>query len=215
VTETARERGALIVIAAPSGAGKTTLVHALLARVPNIEFSISYTTRKARPTEQDGRDYHFIDDDRFEDMVERGCFLEHATVFDHRYGTSKADVEAIRSRGSTVLLEIDWQGAAQVRRAATDARSVFIVPPSVADLERRLRARGTDSEAVIARRLRDSLSDMGHWREFDYVIVNDDLETAIEALVEVVGGQGAAFRATEPAIRNQVEAVLAGADRLQ
>ena len=204
----ARERGGLIVIAAPSGAGKTTLVHALLARRPDLEFSISHTTRKPRPTERNGADYFFVDEPEFARMVEAGDFLEHAEVFDHWYGTSKAEVETVRNRGRTVLLEIDWQGARQVKRNAPDAKLIFIMPPSLAELENRLRGRRTDSESTIRRRLEDSVSDMHHWDEFDYVIVNDDLETAAEALASVVAGRGETYRTDVPATRRRIESML-------
>lgn len=203
-------RGALIVIAAPSGAGKTTLVHALLGRMPKLRFSISYTTRQPRPTEQHGVDYFFVSKAEFERMVAAGEFLEHATVFDHCYGTSKAGVEQLRAAGHSVLLEIDWQGARQVRRAAADATTVFIVPPSLAELERRLKGRGTDSAAVIARRLRDSVSDLQHWDEFDYVVVNDQVVAATNELAAVVAGGGEANRTDLPAVRARVERILAG-----
>jgi len=204
------QRGALVVIAAPSGAGKTTLVRALLERLPAIRFSISYTTRPPRPAERDGVDYRFVTEDEFQAMVAAGEFLEHAQVFDHWYGTSKAGVEALRRAGHIVLLEIDWQGARQVRRAAPDARTIFIVPPGVPELEKRLRGRGTDSEAVIARRLRDSVSDLGHWDEFDYVIVNDDLARAADELAAVVAGDAPANRRDDPAVRRQMARILAG-----
>ena len=145
------------MIAAPSGAGKTTLVRELIRRLPEVRFSISYTTRPKRPGERHGADYFFATEAEFEHMVARGDFLEHARVFDHWYGTSKAHVEKLRAGGHPVLLEIDWQGAAQVRRLAPDARTIFIVPPAIAVLEQRLRGRGTDTEAVIQRRLKDSL----------------------------------------------------------
>jgi guanylate kinase len=203
-------RGALIVIAAPSGAGKTTLVRGLLERMPELKFSVSCTTRAPRPTERHGVDYCFIDEARFRRMVDAGEFLEHAEVFDHWYGTSKADVEALRSAGYPVLLEIDWQGARQVRRAASDARFIFIVPPDVAALETRLRARGTDSEAVIARRLADSVSDLKHWDEFDYVIVNDDVAAAAAELAAIVAGGGEASSSRAPAIRERMQRLLAG-----
>ena len=208
-------RAPLIVIAAPSGAGKTTLVHRLLELRPDIRFSISYTTRKPRATEQDGRDYFFVDADRFDRMAAAGEFLEHAVVFDHRYGTGRADVESLRAAGHPVLLEIDWQGARQVRRAAPDATTIFIVPPSVAELERRLRSRGTDSEAVIERRLRDSLDDLGHWDEFDYIIVNDDLERASAELAAIVAGHGEECRRDAAGVGRRVAAVLAGGPGLQ
>jgi len=210
VSDQDSQRGALFVIAAPSGAGKTTLVRALLERMPEIRFSVSHTTRQPRSSETDAVDYYFVTEDEFRRMVEADGFLEHARVFDHWYGTGKASVEALRSAGHTVLLEIDWQGAAQVRRAAPDARTIFIVPPSVADLEQRLRGRGTDSDATIARRLRDSVSDLGHWREFDYVIVNDDLGEATDALAEVIAGRGEAFLASRPETRGRVQRILAG-----
>ena len=205
-----RERGALIVIAAPSGAGKTTLVHALLDRMPSLKFSISHTTRKPRSSEKHGVDYFFVDDDEFRRMADTGEFLEHALVFDHWYGTGKAYVEQLRLQGQTVVLEIDWQGAEQVRREAPDAKTIFILPPSVGELERRLRGRGTDSAATIARRLRDSVSDMRHWQEFDYIIVNDDVTAAAEALAAVVAGQGGRFSVESPAIRAAVADILAG-----
>ena len=204
----ARDRGGLVVIAAPSGAGKTTLVHALRELIPGLPFSISHTTRKPRPSERDGVDYFFVDEDEFERMVAEGAFLEHALVFDHWYGTSKHTVEKMRSAGRTVLLEIDWQGARQVRQEVPDARSIFIAPPSIAALARRLRGRGTDSEATIERRLKDSVSDLTHWDEFDYVIVNDELATAARALAEVVSGRGEAFRTDQPAVRARMQAIL-------
>jgi guanylate kinase len=210
----ASDRGGLIVIAAPSGAGKTTLVHELLRRMPELVFSVSHTTRKPRPQERHGVDYFFVDPSEFERMVRDGAFLEHAEVFDHWYGTSKAGVESLRAAGRTVLLEIDWQGAHQVRREAPDAKLIFIVPPSLDQLEARLRGRRTDSDATIKRRLRDSVSDLGHWHEFDYVIVNDDLAGAAEALVRVVGGSGDDCRSDSPAIRRRVESMLdAGQDK--
>ena len=212
MSEKAEDRGALIVIAAPSGAGKTTLVHALLERMPELEFSISHTTRKPRPSEKNGIDYFFVDENEFNRMVEAGDFLEHALVFDHWYGTGKDYVEQRRREGRTVLLEIDWQGAEQVRRKAPDAKTIFIVPPSVAELENRLRGRRTDSGATIARRLRDSVSDLRHWQEFEYIIVNDDLTAAAAALAQVVDGGGLDYRSKLPETRVRVERILAGQD---
>lgn len=184
----------LYVIAAPSGAGKTSLVKALLAAEPGVRFSISYTTRPMRPTEVNGRDYHFVDRARFEQMVARGEFLEHAQVFDNHYGTARAQVEALLAQGANVILEIDWQGAQQIRTVMPGCRSVFILPPSRTELERRLRGRGTDDEAVIQRRLRDAVSDMRHWAEFDYVVVNADFVQALAELRAIVRGQGEALR---------------------
>ena len=166
--------GRLWVVAAPSGAGKTSLVRALLDRDSSLRFSISYTTRARRSSETDGQDYFFVSEPTFLDMVRDGAFLEHARVFDHRYGTGREHVAGLLEAGYSVVLEIDWQGARQVRERAPGSQSVFILPPSVAELERRLRGRKTDSEAVIQRRLKDALGDMTHWTEFDHVIVNDD-----------------------------------------
>ncbi len=181
-------RGRLFVIAAPSGAGKTSLVRALMERVPALRFSISYTTRARRPTEEHGRDYFFVGKDEFSRMVDAGEFLEHATVFDNSYGTSRGQVDQSLSGGQDLILEIDWQGAAQVRRALPECVSIFILPPSRAELERRLRGRGTDTEEVIQRRLRDAASDMAHWREFDRVVVNDDFDRALGELEAIVAG---------------------------
>ncbi len=182
-------RGRLFVIAAPSGAGKTSLVRALMEREPRLRFSISYTTRPRRPTEVHGRDYFFVARADFEGMVAEGGFLEHARVFDHFYGTARAPVEAALAAGQDLILEIDWQGAAQVRRALPECVSVFILPPSREELERRLRGRGTDAEDVIRRRLADAAADMTHWREFDYVVVNDDFGQALDDLQAVVDGR--------------------------
>lgn len=204
-----RGRGKLVVIAAPSGAGKTTLVHALLAREPSLAFSVSYTTRPQRPAEIDGEDYFFVDEATFETMRERGEFLESARVFDHCYGTSRTYIDRMRAEGQTVLLEIDWQGAQQIRANDAEAISIFIMPPSKSELERRLRGRGTDSEAVVARRLADAVGDMGHWQEFDYVVVNDDLAAATDALSAILHGRGERFAATAPETAARVEAVLA------
>jgi guanylate kinase len=181
-------RGRLFVIAAPSGAGKTSLVRALMERVPALRFSISYTTRARRPNEEHGRDYFFVGKDEFARMVVDGEFLEHATVFDNSYGTARRQVEQSLADGQDLILEIDWQGAQQVRRALPECVSIFILPPSRAELERRLRGRGTDAEEVIRRRLRDAASDMTHWREFDHVVVNDDFGRALGELDAIVTG---------------------------
>jgi guanylate kinase len=187
-------RGRLFVIAAPSGAGKTSLVRALMEREPSLRFSISYTTRPQRPTEVHGRDYFFVSKDEFAAMVGRGEFLEHARVFDNCYGTALSQVEASLASGQDLVLEIDWQGAQQMRVALPECRSIFILPPTRAELERRLRGRGTDAEDVIQRRLRDAATDMTHWSEFDYVVVNDDFEQALADLHAIVQGRGDASR---------------------
>jgi guanylate kinase len=188
----ASRRGRLFVIAAPSGAGKTSLVRALMEREPGLRFSISYTTRARRPNEVHGRDYFFVSREEFDRMVAADEFLEHATVFDNSYGTARAQVQESLAAGQDLILEIDWQGARQIRAALPECRTIFILPPSRPELERRLRDRGTDSEEVMQRRLRDAASDMGHWREFGYVVVNDAFEQALAELQAVVAGRGEA-----------------------
>jgi len=202
--------GELWVIAAPSGAGKTSLVKALIERDAALKFSISYTTRKPRSSEVPGRDYFFVSEAEFRKMQREGAFLEHAQVFDHWYGTGREHVAKLQAEGFTVVLEIDWQGARQVRERAPTSHSVFILPPSVAELERRLRGRKTDSEVVIARRLKDALSDMTHWDEFDYVIVNDDFEAALERLAGVIAGRDDGARTDSAAVRAVAAAILGG-----
>ncbi|HEX7128534.1 MAG TPA: guanylate kinase [Rhodanobacteraceae bacterium] len=186
--------GTLFIISAPSGAGKSTLVNALLAREPGIALSISHTTRAPRPGEVNGRQYHFVDRATFQAMVARGEFLEHAEVFGNLYGTSLAGVRAQLAAGHDVLLEIDWQGAAQVRKAVPGCVAIFILPPSRAELERRLRARASDSEATIERRLAESREEMSHAHEFTCIIVNDVFEDALAQLQAIVR----AVRAGEP-----------------
>ena len=188
------------MIAAPSGAGKTSLVKAVLDRDPSMRVSISHTTRKQRPTEIPGRDYNFVAVEEFRRLRDAGQFLEHAQVFDNFYGTGRAQVEALRNAGHDVILEIDWQGARQVRKAQPDCQSVFILPPSRRELEARLRNRKTDSEEVIARRLRDSIADMTHYDEFDRVIVNDDFEKAVGELLRILRGEPG-FEARRPDLK--------------
>jgi guanylate kinase len=183
-------RGTLFVLAAPSGAGKTSLVNALLERMPRLQMSVSHTTRHRRTNEEHGREYYFITVPEFNRMVADGEFLEHARVFDNLYGTARAPVEARLAQGGDIVLEIDWQGARQVRAAMPDCVTIFILPPSREALERRLRSRATDSPEVISRRLRDAVSDMSHWREFDYVVVNDDFERAVADLMAIAAAHG-------------------------
>jgi guanylate kinase len=206
----AARRGQLWVIAAPSGAGKTSLVHALLARDASLKFSTSFTTRPKRSSEVPGRDYFFVTATEFEAMAAREAFLEHARVFDHWYGTGRDHVDALLAGGDSVVLEIDWQGARQVRERAPESRSIFVLPPSIAELERRLRGRKTDSDAVIQRRLHDALGDMGHWSEFDYVVVNDEFDPALDRLAAIIAGRGQEARTDAPAVRAAAAAILAG-----
>jgi guanylate kinase len=210
---TAARRGRLFVIAAPSGAGKTSLVRALMERETSLRFSISYTTRKQRPNEVHGRDYFFVDKAEFEAMVARGKFLEHARVFDNYYGTALAQVESSLAAGQDLILEIDWQGAQQIRGKLPECHSIFILPPSRAELERRLRGRGTDAEDVIQRRLRDAASDMTHWSEFDYVVVNDDFDRALGDLQAIIRGSGAASRRERDGLAGLAESLCASANQ--
>lgn len=200
--------GSLFVIAAPSGAGKTTLVKALVRRNPDLRFSISYTTRKRRENEEHGRDYFFVDEARFLDLEKEGELLESALVFDNHYGTSRSQVEQHLANGDNVILEIDWQGARQVRDAMPDCISIFILPPSRAELEKRLRGRRTDTDAVIARRLADALGDMSHWDEFGYVIINDDVDAAVDELEAILAGGGEGNRTSDPATARRVKNIV-------
>jgi guanylate kinase len=193
-------QGRLYVIAAPSGAGKTSLVKALMEREPRIQFSVSYTTRKPRPNEIPGRDYHFVSAERFQEMIANHEFLEHARVFDNCYGTGVRTVQESLSNGEELLLEIDWQGARQVRARLPEACSIFILPPSREALELRLKGRSTDSSEVIQRRLRDAAEDLSHWSEFDYVVINDRFEQAIEDLRAIVEDRGSHLVAQRPEV---------------
>jgi guanylate kinase len=198
----------LFVIAAPSGAGKTTLVRALVTRHPELRFSISYTTRPKRRNEADGVDYLFVSEREFARLRDAGALLEHAEVFDNCYGTSREQVENHLGSGHHVVLEIDWQGARQVRESMPECISIFILPPSHEELVRRLRDRRTDSEAVIARRLRDAVSDMSHWDEFDFVVINDDLDRAVAELEAILAGHGQAQATDNAALRHRVAAIV-------
>lgn len=195
----------LFVISAPSGAGKTTLVRELLEHDDSVTFSISYTTRRPRAGEISGEDYYFVDEAQFKQMIKDGHFLEHAKVFDNYYGTSKAQVRKQLADGKNVLLEIDWQGAAQIRQKWPACITVFILPPSLVELERRLRARQTDSEQVIKRRLEDSVSDISHWDEFDYIIINDNLQEALTELQSVISGSNEANQRNKPSLRQEIK----------
>ena len=178
--------GTLFIVSAPSGAGKTSLVKALLESMSGIVLSVSYTTRPRRPGERDGVDYHFVEPSRFRAMIEAGEFLEYAEVFGNYYGTARHTVDEALGRGEDVLLEIDWQGARQVRARAGDCVGIFILPPSRAALESRLRARGQDGEEVIARRMAEAVGEMSHYGEYDYLLVNDDFDQALAEFRAIV-----------------------------
>ncbi len=178
--------GNLFVISAPSGAGKTSLVHALLNTNPQIDLSVSYTTREPRPGEENGRDYHFVSREAFHSMASQGEFLESAEVYGNFYGTSQTWIADENAKGKDVLLEIDWQGAAQVRRLFPDCISIFILPPSREALEQRLTGRGKDNADVIAKRMAAAKEDVAHVAEFDYVIINDNLDVALRELNAVI-----------------------------
>jgi guanylate kinase len=206
-------QGRLYVIAAPSGAGKTSLVKALMEREPRIQFSVSYTTRKPRPNEIPGRDYHFVSAERFREMVANDEFLEHARVFDNCYGTGARAVQEALSNGEELLLEIDWQGARQVRNRLPEACSIFILPPSRDALALRLQGRSTDSDEVIQRRLRDAAQDLGHWTEFDYVVINDRFEQAIEDLQAIVEDRGSHLVAQRPEVVHLAARLVSSEDQ--
>jgi guanylate kinase len=178
--------GKLFVVTAPSGAGKTSLINALLQDDPRLKLSISYTTRAPRPGEANGREYHFVDDATFLGMRERGEFLESAEVHGYRYGTAKQVIDQALGRGEDLVLEIDWQGARQVRALYPECVGIFIHPPSIEELERRMRARGQDSDAVIRRRLQNAKAELAHAGEFKYAIINKDFDTAKAELAEII-----------------------------
>ncbi len=201
--------GHLFVISAPSGAGKTSLVQAVLAARPALVLSVSHTTRTPRPQEIDGRDYHFVSTPRFRQLAAEGAFLEYAQVFDNWYGTGREQVERRLQAGEHVLLEIDWQGARQIRQALPECVSIFILPPSRAALEQRLRARRTDETSVIARRLADAAADMSHCLEFDYAIVNDRFEQAVADMLQIIDGKGTALLASRAQIKPLLQALVA------
>jgi len=203
------KHGRLFVIAAPSGAGKTSLVKALLASEPRLRLSVSHTTRERRPTEEEGREYHFVSVPQFEQLVARGEFLEHARVFDNFYGTARGFVEEQLRQGYDVILEIDWQGAQQVRARMPKCVSIFILPPSRRALAERLARRATDSPEIIARRLRDAADDMSHYREFDYLVVNDDFARAVSDLRRIVAGRAEDLSSARPELAPLLGELLA------
>lgn len=180
------DSGSLFIIAAPSGAGKTSLVNGLLVRDQRLVLSVSHTTRTPRPGEERGKHYHFVSKAEFEQMVKRGDFMEHAQVFDHNYGSNRNSIAEQLQQGRDVVLEIDWQGARQVRSAFPDCCLIFIIPPSLESLRERLTDRGQDSAAVIQRRMQDARAEISHWAEFDQLVVNDDFDTALEELLAII-----------------------------
>lgn len=194
--------GSLFIISAPSGAGKTSLVHALLATNPQIDLSVSYTTRKPREGEIDGVAYHFVSRETFIDMTGRGEFLESAEVYGNFYGTSQSWISQENAKDRDILLEIDWQGAAQVRRLFPECISIFILPPSITALEQRLKGRGTDAVEVIAKRMAAVREDVAHVAEFDYVIINDDLNEALQEFNAVL--LAARLRGPKQLARHQI-----------
>jgi guanylate kinase len=179
-------KGTLYVISAASGAGKTSLVSALLEQVPDLVVSVSHTTRAPREGEVDGVNYYFVDKERFEEMLETGDFIESATVFGNMYGTSRSNIEQQLQDGKDVILEIDWQGARQIRQQLKDCSSIYILPPSVTALRERLTSRGQDDESVINQRMQQAISEMSHYAEFDYLVINDDFNEARNDLAAII-----------------------------
>ncbi|MDU5267293.1 MAG: guanylate kinase [Escherichia coli] len=181
-------QGTLYIVSAPSGAGKSSLIQALLKTQPlyDTQVSVSHTTRQPRPGEVHGEHYFFVNHDEFKEMISRDAFLEHAEVFGNYYGTSREAIEQVLATGVDVFLDIDWQGAQQIRQKMPHARSIFILPPSKIELDRRLRGRGQDSEEVIAKRMAQAVAEMSHYAEYDYLIVNDDFDTALTDLKTII-----------------------------
>lgn len=204
--------GTLLVISAPSGAGKTTLVNALVRLDSNLRVSVSHTTRARRTGEVDGVAYHFVDEDAFLRMAEKGEFLEHARVFDRYYGTSRNWVEETLAQGNDVILEIDWQGAAQVRDAGLSLVSIFIVPPAIDVLEARLKKRG-DSSATIKRRMRDARAELSHYKEYDYLVFNDDRDEAARDLEAIVSAARLNYPLQQAHLDKRIKRMLREADK--
>lgn len=202
------ESGLMLVVSAPSGAGKTSLLSALVAEDSHLRVAVSHTTRARRKGEKDGRDYHFVDKARFEAMLAAHDFLEHAEVFGKLYGTSKSSITAELDRGRDVILEIDWQGAAQVRKRIPEAVFVFIMPPSRAALVERLRARGQDGPDSIAKRSKEAAVEIAHYDEFDYVVINEDFDAALEDLQAIVHAERLRLRYRLESLRRLAESLL-------
>jgi guanylate kinase len=200
--------GTLYIISAPSGAGKTSLVRELLAREPGLTLSVSHTTRPLRPGEEQGVHYHFVSPEQFQAMIAAGAFLEYARVFDNFYGTSKAAVVQQLHDGQDVIVEIDWQGARQLLQLFPAAVTIFILPPSREVLEQRLRARGQDSEAIIARRMQEAREDISHYTEYDYLLVNDDFGQAVTDLQSIVQARNFRREAQEAVLHELLASLL-------
>ena len=202
----------LYVISAASGAGKTSLVSAVLQQVPEIEVSVSHTTRAPRKGEVDGVNYYFVDKDKFEKMVEAGEFFESASVFGNMYGTSRQHIQEQLLKGKDVILEIDWQGARQIRQLMTDCKSIYIAPPSITALRERLSKRGQDDEAVINKRMREAISEMSHYAEFEYLVINDDFDEARDNLAAIIKGNRMLFAYQQQKHAELLAELLSAAD---
>lgn len=198
----------LFVVSAPSGTGKTTIVRRLVKSVPGVSLAVSHTTRPARDSERHERDYFFVRDAEFDAIRDCDGFLEHAEVFGNRYGTSRSEVEAKLASGRRVILEIDWQGAAQVRRAMPEAESVFLLPPSRAELKRRLQGRNSDRPEVLARRFSEAREDIGKWRDFHYVLINDDLDETCRRMSLILKGRGGRYSVAGKRRREHIEKLI-------
>ena len=201
-------KGNLFTVSAPSGAGKTSLVKALIERDLDLVLSVSHTTRPPRPGEVHGKDYYFVDQKEFEALISQGAFLEYAEVFGNLYGTAQSSVEQMLSAGRHVLLEIDWQGADQVRRLMPDSVSIFVLPPSRDELERRLRGRGQDSDSVIAGRMSAARDEISHYAEADYIVINDDFERALADMRNFLRGGARQNQHQTGQVQALVEALL-------
>ncbi len=191
MTSKTSARGHLFIVAAPSGAGKTSLVKALIESTPSIEVAVSHTTRPKRPDEVDCVDYHFVTPEIFREMQNQDAFIESAQVFGNLYGTSREAVESIASRGHNIILEIDWQGAQQIRQRLPDSTHIFILPPSLEALRARLQGRGQDDPHIIHTRMNEAINEISHYQEFDYLIINDDFNVALRDLGRIVDGKAA------------------------
>jgi len=203
------ETSILFIVSAPSGAGKTSLLRELLARDEQLSLSVSHTTRAMRPGEEDGVHYHFVDQETFMGLVGGNVFIEHAQVFDNFYGTSEAAVRDQLAAGQDVVVEIDWQGAQQVRQRFPEAVSIFIVPPSIEALRERLSGRGQDSDEIIDRRMRDAQAELSHYGEYDYLLINDQFELALQQLAEVVGAERLRLQRQQVRYAAELQAMLA------